>query len=227
MYGKVSILAGMTPSCADLSYHACGCCQMSMRCHAQAQATLRQHCIAGMLQGRRRLHAEVLAESVWEKTRVSPPKQAPVVDPRAAMQANRDANLFRTAPVWDNGETLVGRDVPPVVGMRVLMSRQYRQYMHNTGHADPSGGLGGTVIRLLAGSENVGPSFNVRDSCGVGNGKSCKVCAHRAAWFLRIRLCTTPPCAQSEETTWHTGQKCSTLTCFLRMLNTPLPPPPD
>ena len=42
-----------------------------------------------------------------------------------------------------NGELLIGRDVVRSVGMRVLMSRQYRQFLNNVGQEDPSGGGGG------------------------------------------------------------------------------------
>jgi hypothetical protein len=82
---------------------------------------------------------------------------------------------WRCAAVDGNGEVLVGRDVVPFVGMRVLMSRQYRQFLNNVGQRDPSGGGGGVIIRMLAGSQTVGPSRNTREFNGNGNGMSVKV----------------------------------------------------
>jgi hypothetical protein len=75
--------------------------------------------------------------------------------------------------VWrgGNGEVLVGRDVIPYVGMRVLLSRQTRRFLNEQGQEDPSQGGAGVIVRLLAATNSVAPVSLTRDC----NGAYCKV----------------------------------------------------
>jgi hypothetical protein len=77
--------------------------------------------------------------------------------------------------VWRrrNGEVLVGRDVIPFVGMRVLIARQTRRFLYEQGQPDPSQGGAGTIVRLLAATNSVAPVSLTRDC----NGAYCKVSA--------------------------------------------------
>lgn len=124
------------------------------------------------LKGRDRLGPEVVEQRAeWSKSARAVTQWRG--EGMAEAKAKREEWLV--GPGWGNGEVLVGRDVVPCVGMRVLMSRQHRQWLHDTGLEDPSRGAGGTIIRLLAGNQKVGSSSMTRESWGNGNGMSCKV----------------------------------------------------
>lgn len=82
-----------------------------------------------------------------------------------------DALKYVDAPVWRlrNGEVLLGRDVIPHVGMRVVMSRQALRWMQETAcfgnSAEDVGGLEGvgTITKIRAGTKeldrNGGPRY--------------------------------------------------------------------
>ncbi|KAJ1475689.1 hypothetical protein T484DRAFT_1827494 [Baffinella frigidus] len=86
-----------------------------------------------------------------------------------------DFARYVDAPVWrgGNGEVLVGRDVVPWVGMRVVMARQALRWRHEQAwfEGDPSLGQAGVVVRIMAGKLTVQPAAYTR----VANAATCKV----------------------------------------------------